>query len=241
MYDQKTLAVHYDAARGEPRGNRKVGESVDPERGDCVDCSWCVQVCPVDIDIRDGLQYECINCGLCVDACNAVMEKMNSPKGLIRFTSENALQHQNHKIMRPRLIVYIAIIVVLVLGFAYAIIHREPLGIEVNRDRGGRLYRLKSDEIQNVYTVKVYNMDSKDHQYKLWVDGDLPFTLGAHRAIHVKKGGHTSIPVKVQIKKSDFNMSKTSINFYVDLISSEDGGQSMIASQKSSFFGPGEK
>lgn len=86
MFDEDTKVVAYDVARGEPRGKK-----VDASIGDCVDCGLCVQVCPTGIDIRDGLQYECIGCALCVDACDSVMTKLQRPKGLVRYSTENEL------------------------------------------------------------------------------------------------------------------------------------------------------
>ena len=93
MFDRDTLIVSYDPARGEPRGKRKTDVPAREQgKGDCVDCSICVQVCPTGIDIREGLQYECIGCGACADACNQVMDKLNTPRGLIRYSSENAIE-----------------------------------------------------------------------------------------------------------------------------------------------------
>jgi cytochrome c oxidase accessory protein FixG len=154
MYDEDTLAVHYDAARGESRGARKAGEDYKKQgKGDCIDCSWCVQVCPVDIDIRDGMQYECINCGLCVDACNAVMDKMEYPRGLIRFTSEDELNNGATKFLRFRIVAYVAILMIVSGLFVYTIADRKPVTLDVSRDRGAQMYRIRSGQIQNVYTV----------------------------------------------------------------------------------------
>ena len=92
MFDRDTLIISYDAQRGEPRGSRPRG--VDPAsvgKGDCINCTLCVQVCPTGIDIRDGLQYECIGCAACIDACNGVMDKMQMPRGLIRYATQNAM------------------------------------------------------------------------------------------------------------------------------------------------------
>ncbi|MEK7696751.1 MAG: 4Fe-4S dicluster domain-containing protein, partial [Pseudomonadota bacterium] len=107
MFDKDTLIISYDPARGEPRGARKRNE--DHQRagkGDCVDCTLCVQVCPTGIDIRDGLQVGCIACGACVDVCDSVMDKVNYPRGLIRYTSENVLEGRPQRLLRPRVLVY---------------------------------------------------------------------------------------------------------------------------------------
>ena len=93
MFDKDTLIISYDEKRGEPRGSRKRG--VDPQKlelGHCIDCTLCVQVCPTGIDIREGLQYECIACAACIDACDSVMDKMDYPRGLVRYSTEHAMK-----------------------------------------------------------------------------------------------------------------------------------------------------
>ncbi|MDH5614422.1 MAG: cytochrome c oxidase accessory protein CcoG, partial [Gammaproteobacteria bacterium] len=119
MFDQDTLVISYDEERGDPRGSRK--RDVDPKQaglGDCINCTLCVQVCPTGIDIRDGLQYQCIGCAACIDVCDDVMEKMNYEKGLIRYTTENAIHHEKTKIIRPRIIIYAAVMFSLIAGLA---------------------------------------------------------------------------------------------------------------------------
>ena len=175
MYDVDTMIVSYDEARGEPRGAGK--RNNDTPLGDCVDCTWCVQVCPVDIDIRDGLQYECINCGLCVDACNDIMDKVNKPRGLIRFTTEHELEGGKTKILRPRFVGYLVAVLVMVVGFGSVIFNRVPVQLDALRDRNV-LYRENfAGNIENVYTLKLINMDQQAHTFTLSVSGDYPVRL----------------------------------------------------------------
>lgn len=143
MVDPDAFVVTYDKVRGEPRGSRS--RKVDHKAaglGDCVDCSLCVQVCPTGIDIREGLQYMCIGCGACIDACDQVMDKVKYPKGLIRYTSERAmLEGLNEKsarshLFRPRVLVYGGIILALVIAFVSSLAMRNPLRVDVIRDRG---------------------------------------------------------------------------------------------------------
>lgn len=143
MVDKDTFVVTYDKVRGDPRGSRsKSANKAALGLGDCVDCSICVQVCPTGIDIRDGLQYMCIGCGACIDACDQVMEKVNYPKGLIRYTSERAMLEKldatkaKDRILRPRVLVYIGFIVILFIGFALSIFMRNPVRMDILRDRG---------------------------------------------------------------------------------------------------------
>ena len=121
MFDRDTMIVTYDKERGEPRGGRK--KSADTRAlnlGSCVDCSLCVQVCPTGIDIRDGLQYECIGCSACIDVCDTVMDKMSYPRGLIRYSTENAVEKHwdaaaiRQHMLRPRILIYFAVLVLLV-------------------------------------------------------------------------------------------------------------------------------
>ncbi len=169
LFDQDTLIIGYDAGRGEPRGpaRKQGGEG----RGDCVDCTLCVQVCPTGIDIRDGLQYECIACAQCVDACNMVMRKLGRPEGLIRYGSLRSLTEGAGRILRPRVVVYALVLVVLLGAMVYKLGTRVPLDLEVQRDRRS-LYQTTSDgRLSNVYTIKAMNMDSAPHRYMIRVKG----------------------------------------------------------------------
>ena len=175
MFDADTLIVSYDAARGEPRGARK--RSLDHQQareagyGDCIDCDLCVQVCPTGIDIRDGLQYECITCAACIDACDSVMDKMNYPRGLIRYTTENALEGRPSHILRPRLMGYLAALLVMVGLFIWALSDRMPLDFEVERERGQLYQMTREGRISNVFTLTLRNQDCEDHEFHLEVSG----------------------------------------------------------------------
>jgi len=235
MYDKDTLAVHYDVARGESRGARKIGSDYKAKNlGDCTDCSWCVQVCPVDIDIRDGLQYSCINCGLCVDACNMVMDKMDYPRGLVRFTSEDQLENGKMNFVRIRLLVYLVVIALMSSAFIYTVYTRTPLSMDIIRDRGTRLYRLRNDRVQNVYTLKVYNMDRDDHIYSLKISGDYPFALGKHRPIQIKAGGASTVPVNVSVSKNKLDTENTDVTFYLESTDND----TIAVERTSPFLGP---
>ncbi|MFX5464542.1 4Fe-4S dicluster domain-containing protein, partial [Acinetobacter baumannii] len=96
------------------------------ELGDCIDCTICVQVCPTGIDIRNGLQYECIACGACIDACDEVMAKVGYPRGLIRYTTQNAIDGRPSRVLRPRILVYGTLLLTLLVAFAWGITHRDP-------------------------------------------------------------------------------------------------------------------
>ncbi|WP_086930061.1 cytochrome c oxidase accessory protein CcoG [Agarilytica rhodophyticola] len=238
MYDSDTLAVHYDQKRGEKRGARKNTDDTEAlGLGDCIDCSWCVQVCPVDIDIRDGLQYECINCGLCVDACNTVMDKMKYERGLIRFTSEDELDTGVTKFIRPRLFGYCFIVVAMVSVFLYVVFTRSPLGLDVIRDRGARMYRVVGDDVQNVYTIKISNMDRSTHSYNISIDGDYPFKVERFRSFEVLAGEVFSMPLRVSIPKRSLETEKSKIKIVIE--AKDDS--SISAVEETNFIGPVKK
>jgi len=235
MYDEDTLAVHYDVSRGENRGARKSGDDYQARGlGDCIDCSWCVQVCPVDIDIRDGMQYECINCGLCVDACNTIMDKMSYTRGLIRFTSEGDLSRGKTKFLRPRLFAYGLIMVTMIGSFSYTIAARVPVTLDIIRDRGARLYRLQGDKVQNVYTVKINNMDRKPHKYTISVSGEHDYTLKGYRAMELEEGEVFTLPLRISVPRSQLTHAKNDI---VLTVTARDD-PTMSATEVSSFIGP---
>lgn len=178
MFDRDTLIISYDAARGEPRQPHKKGDSWDG-RGDCVDCDLCVAVCPVGIDIRNGLQMECIACGLCVDACNSVMDKVGRPHGLVRYDTENNYEKraqaksEGHacqdklRVVRPRT-VYYAVILTLVAGLMIAgLATRKPYDLHALHERNPLYVHLSSGAIRNNYTLKILNKTHQERVFEL--------------------------------------------------------------------------
>jgi len=172
MFDSDSRIISYDAGRGDPRGRRKRG--VDPASrglGDCIDCNLCVQACPTGIDIRDGLQYECIACAACIDACDTVMDTMGYDRGLIRYTSENALEKKKVRLVRPRVIVYGLLLLALSLIFVVSIAMRSPLALEVHGERNMLYRELDDGRIENTYTLTIMNKGHADDVYELSVAG----------------------------------------------------------------------
>ena len=141
------------------------------ELGDCIDCTLCVQVCPTGIDIRNGLQYECIACGACIDACDTVMEKVGYPKGLIRYSTQNAIDGKPSRVLRPRIVVYGTILLALMLAWAWGVTHRTPLIAEVLRDRNA-LFRETAAGIENGYTLKIVNKTDRAQRYRIAFSSD---------------------------------------------------------------------
>ncbi|MBS0394875.1 MAG: cytochrome c oxidase accessory protein CcoG [Proteobacteria bacterium] len=201
MFDRDTLIVTYDTGRGEPRGAR--ARSVDPKSrglGDCVDCTMCVQVCPTGIDIRHGLQYECITCAACIDACDEVMDKVGYARGLIRFTTQNALDGQPTRVMRPRTYVYATLLGLILVAGVAGLLARKTVALDVIRDRNALYQETAAGEIENVYNLKILNKDNAAHTYRLAVEGLEGARLVGNRSLwHVDAGEVYSVPLRVAV------------------------------------------
>ncbi|MDE2401871.1 MAG: cytochrome c oxidase accessory protein CcoG [Burkholderiales bacterium] len=177
MFDLDTLIISYDTKRGEPRGSRQ--RNVDARsvgKGDCIDCTLCVQVCPTGIDIREGLQYECIGCAACIDVCNTVMDKMGSPRGLIRYATLNALDHGWNsaqilaRVKRPRVLIYATVLLLIVGAFVTGLYNRSPFKVDVVRDRGALARMVDDGYIENVYRVQLMNTTESTQRYRVGVE-----------------------------------------------------------------------
>ncbi len=236
MFDKDTLIISYDPERGEPRGSRK--RNVDHREkglGDCVDCTLCKQVCPTGIDIRDGLQYQCIGCSACIDVCDEVMDKMNYPRGLIRYTTENALEHHKTHIIRPRMLIYAGMLLLLTIVLVYSISQRIPLGLDIIRDRNSLYRETPNGLVENVYTLKLINMDDRDHQYTLTASGleGLQLVLN-QETIRVAAGDVFSLPLSLRI--DPVNLTKTSNQIFFTLTAVD--APTISTTQNGRFLGP---
>jgi cytochrome c oxidase accessory protein FixG len=200
MFDQDTLIITYDAARGEPRGARgREAPRGSGSLGDCIDCTWCVQVCPTGIDIRKGLQIECIACAACIDACDSVMDRIGYPRGLVRYTTQHALDHGTTHVVRPRILVYGTILAILAIGFGVALALRAPVGLDVIRDRNSLFRILDDGRIENVYTLKILNKSELNRTFELTVSGPGNLELDpAHPAYSVAPGEVYPVVVRVE-------------------------------------------
>ena len=204
MFDKDTLIISYDPERGEPRGGRR--KSADRDElglGDCINCTLCVQVCPTGIDIREGLQYECIACAACVDVCDQVMDKMDYPRGLIRYTTENALKHKGSHVLRPRIFVYGALLLIILGGTIWSMTHRVPLRADLIRDRNALYRELPGGLIENVYTLKITNMDDEPHTYTMKVLNDEAVEVDTGRPLALQAEETAGISVRLRIPRSE--------------------------------------
>jgi len=203
MFDKDTLIISYDTERGEPRGGRRKKDNAQEKGlGDCINCTLCVQVCPTGIDIREGLQYECIACAACIDVCDQVMDKMDYPRGLVRYTTEHSLKHKVGHVIRPRIMVYGMLLLVIISGTLYGMTHRVPLRADLIRDRNALYRELPGDIIENVYTLKITNMDDAPHQYEISVLNNDEVDIDLARPLDLAAEEVVGISVRLRIPKS---------------------------------------
>src|SRR3569833_51623 len=235
MFDKYTLIITYDAARGEPRGPRRRGAQPQPGvMGACVDCTWCVQVCPTGIDIRMGLQYECIACAACIDACDSIIDKMQYPRWLIRYTTEHALNHRPTRILRPRVVMYACLLGVLITAFSIALALREPVALDVIRDRNA-LYRMLDDgRVENVYDLKIMNKTEHPHRFTVVVGGAGALALDPDPATFHVPGGEV-FPAAIRVRRPAYDPAGSETNLFE--IRALDAPQ-LYASSKARFIAP---
>lgn len=237
MIDSDTMIISFDTSRGLPMGPRKkTADKVEKGLGDCIDCTICVQVCPTGIDIRDGLQYQCIGCAACIDACDDVMNKMGYEKGLVRYTTENTLNGKPTQLLRPRVIIYAIILATVTLGSFYSILQRQPLALDVIRDRNTLFRETNEGLIENVYILKIMNMDSVTHNYSLSVDGIENMILKKDiDEIRVESGKVIEFPVRIQVDENDLEQRSSELHF---ILSADDDPDGLNVKEEARFLGP---
>jgi cytochrome c oxidase accessory protein FixG len=204
MFDQDTLIVTYDEARGEPRGaGSKKASRKEMGLGDCVDCGLCVQVCPTGIDIRKGLQYECIGCAACIDACDFTMDKVGLPKGLVRYSTTNAMRRgldsgaMWRRVFRARVLVYGAFLLAITATLVVALALRVPLKVDLIRDRGALAREADGGQVENVYRMQVSNTTEARRSYTISVAGLPGLTVASEKRFEVGPAAVASIPMRL--------------------------------------------
>ncbi|MEJ2214945.1 MAG: cytochrome c oxidase accessory protein CcoG [Gammaproteobacteria bacterium] len=236
MFDKDTLLIAYDEERGEPRGARKKGVDAKASGlGDCINCGLCVQVCPTGIDIRNGLQYQCIGCAACIDVCDEVMEKVNQPKGLVKYTTEHNLQGGKTNILRARILVYAALLFIISGALVYSIATRTPLELDIIRDRNALYFETDEGMIQNVYTLKVINMTNSPQNYTITASGIEGLSMKMRNEfVDVESGGVVEVPVRLEADPGNLKSASSVVNFTIESNTTE--GLSLTESGR--FLGP---
>jgi len=237
MIDADTTSVSYDPLRGEPRGAlRRSGKG--GTSGDCIDCGVCVQVCPTGIDIRDGLQYQCINCGLCIDGCNQVMDKIDAPRGLIRFMSENDVAGKpttpGRHLLRPRVLIYAGLLLLFCALTGWTLSERVLLRVDVLRDRGSLLRETAEGLIENTYTLKLINMEETQRSFRIGVSGLPGLRIDGTDTFTVEPGSLRTVSLTVSAPLTDQLAGVQAIEFTTAAL--HDGSQPVR--EKSTFILP---
>jgi cytochrome c oxidase accessory protein FixG len=240
MFDKDTMIVSYDAARGEPRGSR--GRKVDFKArglGACVDCNLCVQVCPTGIDIRNGLQYECIGCAGCVDVCDGVMDKMGYERGLIKFTTQNAIQNgwsgaqTLRRVLRPRVLIYGTILAALTMGLAISLALRTPLKVDIVRDRATLARIVAGGKLENVYRLQIMNATERSQRYVIGAEGLPGLAVASDNEVEVGPAESRWVAVRLQMPYTSAAPGSHPIHFTIATL----GGDAHV-SEKSVFLVP---
>lgn len=242
MFDKDTLIVTYDQERGEPRGARS--KKADPAKlnlGSCVDCSLCVQVCPTGIDIRNGLQYECIGCGACADVCDEVMDKLGYARGLVKYTTEHALEQKWTKaqtvshVFRPRVLVYTAILVVVVVAMGTSLALRTPFKVDVVRDRGSLASLAEGGKIENVFGIQIMNATESTQKFHISVEGLPGLSVATEQEVSIESTQSRWVPVRLQLPYEGAPVGSNTIHFKIEAL-----GMGKTVSEKAVFIVPRE-
>jgi cytochrome c oxidase accessory protein FixG len=247
MFDHDTLIIGYDTARGEPRGPRARNvPSASIGKGDCVNCSLCVQVCPTGIDIRDGLQYACIACAACIDACDAVMDKMGYARGLIRYATQNSLAASSpdipwRRVARPRVLIYGALLSLIAVGFVASLWLRHPFRVDVVRDRGTLARQVEDGRIENVYRLQLMNASESAQRFRIEVEGLPQAAIAGAATAEVAPTESRWVAVSVQLPDDAarrLGPGAHPMKFRITLVDTSPGDAPASVSEKSTFVVP---
>ena len=215
LLDQQSLIVGYDEARGEPRQPWRKKE--ERSGGDCIDCGRCVTTCPTGIDIREGgLQMECIACTQCIDACDDVMEKIGKPRGLVRYTSQSELETGTRKFIRPRLVVYSAMLLVMFSALGFSLVEKSTADVTILRGLGAPFSVLPSGDVSNQIRIKIANRSGEERSYTFkLVDADGLTLVAPENPLIVAAGDSQMTGAFITTHPSSFTEGVIEINLHV--------------------------
>ncbi len=244
MFDPDTLVITYDRERGEPRGSRS--KSADPAKqglGSCVDCGICVQVCPTGIDIRNGLQYECIGCAACIDGCDQVMDKMGYPRGLIRYSTENAVRDKLdrqgliRRVFRPRVLLYTGILLVVLVAAVTTLANRQPVKVDVIRDRVPMSVDNGDGKVENVYRLQIMNTDETPRRFEVSVSGMQGIEVSSRELpLELKGASQRTLPIRIRALPQAGDHGSQTIEFRVTATAIDDPSQAPVTINETARF-----
>ncbi|HPW07328.1 MAG: cytochrome c oxidase accessory protein CcoG [Rhodoferax sp.] len=243
LIDMDSMVIAYDEQRGESRGSRARG--ADPAAlglGDCIDCTLCVQVCPTGIDIRKGLQNECIACAACIDVCDQVMEKMDYPKGLIRYTSGNGIMQQLSaqqiikRISRPRVWIYCTLLCLVCSVFTFSLVTRKSFSVDIIKDRGSLAREVGQGEIENVYRMQIMNGLEEKQRFTVSVSGIPNLRISSDAQFEVPAVGIGSLPIRLTLPSEVAALYRGRTLSVVFEVQASAGTGQEIRQEKSAFY-----
>ena len=231
LLDKNSMIVAYDYKRGEPRGNAK--KNAEENLGDCIDCHFCVKVCPTGIDIRDGVQMECVGCTACIDACNSIMDKLDRPRGLIRYASENSIANGEPLHYTTRMKFYTGLCALVLCVVSFLLMTRKDIDATIMRTPGMLYQERGTDSISNLYNITMINKTIKAEQIQIRLDdGNGKVEIIGKPYISVEKEGQGSGSFFVVLPNTRIHSRKTEIK--MDLYT----GDEKIVTLKTNFLGP---
>jgi len=223
MLDRHSITVRYDRGRGEPRAPFKGREATvalpvlgtGASAGDCIDCHMCVTTCPTGIDIRKGLQMECVGCAQCIDACDTVMTKVKRPTGLIRYSSLASMSGERFRVLRPRVVLYPIVLMLLAGLFAYTLSNTGVADVTVLRGPGQPFTVMPSGDVENSLRLKLVNRTSKAAEFRIEVDGADGARIGADSVRLLEPGQTETSPLAVLLPRDAFEHGRKQIRIVV--------------------------
>ncbi|MEP0862097.1 MAG: cytochrome c oxidase accessory protein CcoG [Ignavibacterium sp.] len=235
LLDQDSIVIAYDYKRGEPRGKLKKGEDFS-NRGDCIDCHLCVDVCPTGIDIRNGIQLECVNCTACIDACDNVMDKIQRPRGLIRYASLRNIENKAKFKFTPRMMLYSVILFILLSVLTVLMINRTDFNVNILRTPGMLFQQQPDGTISNLYDLNLVNKTFDPTEIKLKLEnpsnGELKI-IGTDLKLEPQQ----IVEAKFMILLPKESITKMNTPIEIGVYD----GNKLIRKIKTSFLGPVEK
>lgn len=234
LLDQDSIVIAYDYKRGEPRSKIKKDQD-QSDKGDCIDCHLCVDVCPTGIDIRNGIQLECVNCTACIDACDEVMVKVNRPKKLIKYASLNGIENKSKFKVTPRIILYSVILVVLIGILGYLLSVRTEYSVNILRTPGMLFQEQPNGKVSNVYDLNIVNKTFHETPVQIKLESPANGELKlVGNDIVLKSQQIVDTKFLVLLEKASLNRMNTPIEIGVY------DGKKLIKKVKTSFLGPVE-
>ncbi|HKI60135.1 MAG TPA: cytochrome c oxidase accessory protein CcoG [Mariprofundaceae bacterium] len=239
MVDKDTVMPTYDYHRGEPRGKVKAKQESEAAKGDCIDCKMCVGVCPTGVDIREGMSEGCIMCGLCIDACDSIMDKVDKPRGLIRYLSQKEMEGEILAPLyrRPRVITYTMIFLLAITGIAYGLATIPPVELSVVHARQPLFTRMSDGSIQNRYTIKAVNKTEGDLHMRFTIESDiegLKLAAGTEQEVVLKAEKLIPFNLFLRAKQGSLSQANMPVTFVFQSVDDE----SLRISYESIFVSP---